>query len=305
MLIEVFLQTENWVFHRSRFHRFRPGLEVRGGRWNIHRSRSVTLTTTRGTAFQATFCWFFGISLTAVTVFRSPQPFPGKRYKHCHDTASIRLSRLCLNSNDGIVGPVTEIFKAPIFTAYPLLVGALIELTTSLPDVKPMFWNPDGPGSKYVSRPVLEKKIERIYSEPLSEKVGTYAVVAGPTGGGKSSVVAHSLGDKRGVIHILISRAYTWSTLFVELLRQRGEVVEGNTGAGYEVLLPVLREASKRRGGISVTFVLDVVTDSRDVLESVKVNDCTVYHLPSRFNREYRLATRALKAAILLYELTQ
>ena len=59
----------------------------------------------------------------------------------------------------------------------------------------------------YVSRPSLEGGILRVYNS--SRESDAYTVIVGPKGTGKSSVVAHVLNNKSGVLYLDVSEADT------------------------------------------------------------------------------------------------
>lgn len=126
---------------------------------------------------------------------------------------------------------VIEVSSA-LTDACPLLKVALIELTTSLPNVKPMFLNAVETKSKDSTRPVLDEEIQRVYSQLLSKKTCFIHCRSRPEEGGNSRVVAHSLVEKRGVIQILISHSnINPSAFLIRLLQQCGRVVEGSAVA--------------------------------------------------------------------------
>jgi hypothetical protein len=185
--------------------------------------------------------------------------------------ASIRLTSTHLNSKADIIGSITGVASV-VFQGVPLFRNAIVELLTSLPDIEPKFSNSVGQDSNYVTRPLLEEDIEKVSRKVISEKRGEYTIIVGPKGGGKSSVVARVFGGKKGVIFIKISHLDSSSSFLAKLMATCGKIVEERLPLGVEVLIPVIKEAAKRNGGVPVTVILEVERDSssQDALASVK-----------------------------------
>lgn len=84
---------------------------------------------------------------------------------------------------------------------------------------------------------MLEKEIQDVSSQKVSEKIGEYTIVVGPTGAGKPFVVASALGGKEGVIHILISQVYTPASFLGALLESCGKTVNEYKPLALKTLL--------------------------------------------------------------------
>ena len=212
-----------------------------------------------------TFTW-----LATVLAFRSLSK-TSRFSKQNHGVASIRLTSTHLNSDGDLIGPVTGVVSL-IIEAFPLFKKAVDELITSLPNVEPIFPNSVALNTHYVARPLIEEKIDKASLKLMSTKRGEYTVIVGPKGGGKSSIVAHVLGGKKGVVYLKISLVDSSTSFLRRLMVACGKIVEERVPLGLEVFLPVIEEAAKKRGGIPVTVVLEVEigSSSQDVLASVK-----------------------------------
>ena len=105
--------------------------------------------------------------------------------------------------NKEVVVPAHEAFK---------------QMSFSLAKARPFFADKVGPSSNYVSRPSIEKKVLDVF-EKKSLESGTYFVMYGPKGAGKSSVVARVLGDKTGVANISISQGDTTSSILSKICK--------------------------------------------------------------------------------------
>ena len=158
------------------------------------------------------------------------------------------------------------------FERFPTIIKALENLLISLPTIKPLFPDDVGTDTNYVTRPLLEKEIQNVYSQKASEKVGEYTIVVGPKGAGKSFVVARALGDKEGVIHILVSQVDTPASFLGALLESCGKTVDEYKPLGLKILVEVFRKAANETRGVPVTLVLEVERgrSSPEVLDSVK-----------------------------------
>jgi hypothetical protein len=154
--------------------------------------------------------------------------------------------------------------------SFPLFTNALEDLNSTIGDIKPNFLEPIGPRSKYVDRPVLESEILRFSLSKMNDKVGSYVVLIGPKGGGKSTVVAKVFEEKKGVINMILHQVDTSESFLRRLLLSCGKIVEENTSIGLEFLIPILRSAAEKRNDLPISFIIEVESSSLDVLEAVK-----------------------------------
>ena len=142
-------------------------------------------------------------------------------------------------------------------------------MSFSLAKVKPTFPEKVGPSSNYVSRPSVENTILGVY-EKTSLESGTYFVMYGPKGAGKSSAVARVLSDKTGVAKISISQGDTTSSILTELCKMCGQTVIKSPR--LDDFTVVLKEANRQRNGHPVTVVFEIERgcSSPEVLRLVK-----------------------------------
>ena len=147
--------------------------------------------------------------------------------------------------------------------------AAFMKMSFSMAKVKPTFSEDIGPSSNYVSRPSVEKMILGVY-EKTSLESGTYFVMYGPKGAGKSSAVARVLSDKTGVAKIIISQGDTTSSILAKISKVCGQTFIGSPD--LDDLTAVLKEASKHRKGhpVTVVFEIDRGCSSPEVLSLVK-----------------------------------
>ena len=156
--------------------------------------------------------------------------------------------------NNEVVVPAHEAFK---------------KMSFSLAKARPIFPEKVGPSSDYVSRPSIEKKVLDVF-EKKSLQSGTYFVMYGPKGAGKSSVVAQVLGDKSGVANITISQGDTTSSILAKICKMCGQTsIESSDLGDFAALL---RDACEQRGGQPPTVVFEVERGSTSpkVLSLVK-----------------------------------
>ena len=151
--------------------------------------------------------------------------------------------------------------------AYPAAKRALERLLFHLPTATTTFPILEN----YVSRPSLEGGILRVYNS--SRESDAYTVIVGPKGAGKSTVVAHVLNNKSGVLYLDVSEADTEKTILRRVLVTSGESVEENfNDLTLNILYPVLAQAAKGGSGRRITIVFEVErgTSSEGVLYMVK-----------------------------------
>ena len=154
-----------------------------------------------------------------------------------------------------------------LMQAFPSAKKALQELYFKLPNATTSFPILDG----YVSRPALESRILKVYNS--SRESDSYTVIVGSKGTGKSSLVAHVLNGKVGVLHFEVSEADTEKSILRRVLRRSGEEVEDNVSdLTLSVLYPVFKQAAKEGGGRRITIVFEIERSglSEGVLYMVK-----------------------------------
>ena len=143
------------------------------------------------------------------------------------------------------------------------------KMSFSLAKARPKFSEKVGPSSDYVSRPSIEKKVLDVFDKK-SLQSGTYFVMYGPKGAGKSSVVARVLGDKTGVTKISISQGDTTSSILAKICKMCGQTTIESPD--LDDFTDVLIGAAEKNGGRPVTVVFEVErgSSSPEVLSLVK-----------------------------------
>ena len=111
---------------------------------------------------------------------------------------------------------------------------------------------------KYVSRPMYEALIQKVYdsSEPFGYE--SYTVVVGPQGVGKSTLVKQQLNGRSGVLYYSISLADNQESILRKILMTFGEMNEGTSYLDLDSLWPIFLGAADELGGRRITIVLDV-----------------------------------------------
>ena len=142
------------------------------------------------------------------------------------------------------------------FEAYPTLEETLRLFYYTLPKVHGKF--PFIP-KNYVARPALEDEILQRYQTSYDDKVtGSYTIIVGTKGAGKSSVIAHTLGKKPGVLYIRMTNADTWSpSLGNKLVEASGQVFHEKLKLSVDDIRPLFEQIAIT--GHPITIVLDVV----------------------------------------------
>ena len=135
--------------------------------------------------------------------------------------------------------------------------NVLKTMSFSLAKIRPKFVEDVGPFSDYIPRLDIEKQISHVF-EKRSLKSGTFFVMYGPKGAGKSSSVARALGDKEGVIKLLITQGDTTSSILENIVELCGLKPSKTPKVRLDDLSYVLRSAAKRRKGHPVTVVFEV-----------------------------------------------
>ena len=210
-------------------------------------------------------CVYFTVSVQAFSTPRNCAKFIGKLIPRSTREKGFQLSS---SGGDFItdVGALSGAISA-IAAAFPGVSKALEKLNLNLPITKHSF-----PVVKnYISRPLLESKIHKIYNS--SEETDAYTVLVGVKGSGKSSTVAHVLSNKPGLLYITVSESDTSSSLLQKLLWISGERCDENINIlDINILYPVLNQAAKDMDGRRVTVVLEIEcgADSNSVLYRAK-----------------------------------
>jgi len=145
---------------------------------------------------------------------------------------------------------------------------AFKQMSFSLSKARPKFSEEVGPSSD-LSRPSIEKKVLDVF-EKKSLQSGTYFVMYGPKGAGKSSLVARVLGDKTGVAKISISQGDTTSSILAKVCKMCGQT--SIESSDLDDFTAVLRGAWEKREGNPITVVFEVErgSSSPEVLSLVK-----------------------------------
>lgn len=122
----------------------------------------------------------------------------------------------------------------------------------------------------YVARPSLEKNILEAYNETLREKVGTYTILVGPKGAGKSSLVARVLQGKKGVVQISFNEGDTQASFINKLLESYGYLPEYNKLVGLYTFHSVLQEAAELDFPVTFVFKVTASVTSQNALRLAK-----------------------------------
>ena len=142
-------------------------------------------------------------------------------------------------------------------------------LSNSLADVKPMFLSVPVSSIDYVPRPTLEAEILAVYNNK-SLRGGSYYIVYGVKGAGKTSVVTRVLGDKTGVVAVRVSQTDKVETIFAKFFEACGEVL--TPASEVDKITTAMQAATEKRDGRPVTVVIEIErgSSSPDVLSLVK-----------------------------------
>jgi len=123
----------------------------------------------------------------------------------------------------------------------------------------------------YVARPSLEDMILKIYNSKFTyTDSGSYTILVGVKGSGKSYATAHVLNQRPGVLYVPISQAETPSSMGRKLLLKCGQVIDRNIEIDVNVLLPLFEEVKNKIRPVTVVFEVDRVTASEEVFYTVK-----------------------------------
>ena len=170
------------------------------------------------------------------------------------------------------LGLITTVFAA--MAAFNRDTNRSIEalqkrLSNSLADVKPMFLSVPVSSIDYVPRPTLEAEILAVYNNK-SLQGGSYYIVYGVKGAGKTSVVTRVLGDKTGVVAVRVSQTDKVETIFAKFFEACGEVL--TPASEVDKITTAMQAATEKRDGRPVTVVIEIErgSSSPDVLSLVK-----------------------------------
>jgi len=211
-------------------------------------------------------CVYFAVSVQALSTPRVCARFTGKLIPRSAREKGFQLSTSSggdlISGVGAISGPVST-----IVAAFPGVSRALEKLKLDLPTTTHTF----KVTKNYVSRPLLESKIQKIYDTETESDA--YTVLVGGKGSGKSTAVARVLNEKPGLLYITVSESDTSSSLLQKLLSISGERCDENINIlDVNILYPVLDQAAKDMGGRRVTVVLEIErgADSNSVLYMAK-----------------------------------
>ena len=121
----------------------------------------------------------------------------------------------------------------------------------------------------YVARPELEAKILSVYDN-TSLVDGTYWIIYGVKGAGKTSAVNHALGDKAGVVLVRVSENDSVQSIIAKIFEACGVVMD--KAIGLDQINEELYAAMEKRNGHPMTVLFEVErgSSSPDVLSLVK-----------------------------------
>ena len=165
-----------------------------------------------------------------------------------------------------VVSAFSGLISAAV-AAFPEAKEALEKLLVNLPNAMATF----PPLKTYVPQSFYVGMIEEVYNSSLPFGFDSFTVVAGPKGGGKTTVVQQMLNGKSGVLFVDVSEADSGKTILDKLLDTTHEPVKG-VKPGLGVLSPFFLAAAEKADGRRITIVLEVErgTDSDSVLYMVK-----------------------------------
>ena len=123
----------------------------------------------------------------------------------------------------------------------------------------------------YVPQSFYVGMIQEVYNSSLPFGHDSFTIVAGPKGGGKTTVVQQTLNGKSGVLFVDVSDADSEKTIINKLLGTIHKPVE-DIRLGLRVLAPFFLAAAEAADGRRITVVLEVErgTASDGVLYMVK-----------------------------------
>jgi len=211
-------------------------------------------------------CVYFAVSVQALSTPRVCARFTGTLIPRSAREKGFQLSTSSGGDLISGVGAISGAVSA-IVAAFPGVSRALEKLKLDLPTTTHTF----KVTKNYVSRPLLESKIQKIYDTETESDA--YTVLVGGKGSGKSTAVARVLNEKPGLLYITVSESDTSSSLLQKLLSISGERCDENINIlDVNILYPVLDQAAKDMGGRRVTVVFEIErgADSNSVLYMAK-----------------------------------
>ena len=124
----------------------------------------------------------------------------------------------------------------------------------------------------YVNRPSLEDSILQVY-ESQENDIGSYTVIVGSNGAGTSSVVAHVLSNKPGVLRLTVTAEDTEDSIVRKLMLTGGVRPPKISNLELRDLYPAFVQAAENANGRWITVVLEVELGikSDEVLYMVKM----------------------------------
>ena len=152
--------------------------------------------------------------------------------------------------------------------AYPFVKNAIANMLLRLPKATSTFPLLEN----YVPRPLYGKMIRKVYNSSFPFGHDSFTVVAGPKGGGKTTVVEQELNGMPGFLRLGVSEADSEKSILRKLLATGGKHVEENMDLDLDFLSPVFLDAAEKSNGRRITVVLEVErgTAAEGVLYMVK-----------------------------------
>jgi len=161
----------------------------------------------------------------------------------------------------------TATVLSTIVSAQPGLKKIFDGYLNDLPQSKGDFFKPQD----YVCRRALEAAIEDIYHTNYTDlHGGSYTIMVGVKGAGKSYTIAHVLREKPGVLLLPISQAETPSSIGRKLLLKCSQAIDNSVEVDVRVLLPLFEEVAVKVRPMTIVFEVERGTASEEVLYTVK-----------------------------------
>ena len=124
----------------------------------------------------------------------------------------------------------------------------------------------------YVRRLSYEKMVQEVYNSCEPYGYDSFTIVAGPRGGGKTTLVEQELSCRSGVLRLDVTEADTVQSIFRKVLMMGGERVGENILVELNILPAVFLDVAEKLNGRRITVVLMVEfeTPTDDVFYMVK-----------------------------------